>query len=46
MSLHSSNFHGGNPQHPPESPYRMNADLTKDPLIAGLEWNVHDDQVI
>merc|ERR1711929_68922 len=33
MTLHSTNHNGGNGQQP-------NADFTKDPLIAGFEWNV------
>ena len=41
-SLHSSNHHGGNPQHPPGSPTWMNTNLNENPLIAGLEWNVQD----
>ena len=41
-SLHSSNHHGGNPQHPEGSPTRMNTNLNENPLIAGLEWNVKD----
>jgi hypothetical protein len=27
-------------QHPPLSPLHVNADLSMDPLIVGLEWNV------
>jgi len=42
MSLHSTNHFGGGPQHPPKNPLYMNADLTKDHLIAGFEWNVQD----
>jgi len=45
MSLHSSQFHGGNPQHPPENPYRPNSDFSQNPIIAGLEWNVQDTQI-
>ena len=41
MSLHSTNHHGGGPQHPPENPYSLeNVDLTQDVLIAGFEWNL------
>ena len=41
MSLHSTNHHGGGPQHPPENPYSFeNVDLTQDVLIAGFEWNL------
>ena len=45
---HTGNEAGGTetdlcwPQHPPENPYSLNADLTRDPLIAGFEWNVQD----
>jgi len=42
MSVHSTNHFGGAPQHPPNQPVDMRADFTKDPLIAGLEWNVQD----
>ena len=45
MSLHSPKYHDDNPQHPPEHPYRLDTDLSEDPIIAGLEWNVHHDQV-
>jgi len=44
MALHSSTSPPGG-VHPPDSPYRMNSDLTQDPLIAGLEWNIHSDKV-
>jgi len=43
MSLHSTNHWGGGPQHPDKNPLHMNADLTKDHLIAGFEWNKRDD---
>ena len=43
MSLHSTNHWGGGPQHPPNNPFYMNADLTKDHLIAGFEWNVRNE---
>jgi len=43
MSLHSTNHSGGRPQHPPKNPFYMNADLTRDPLIAGFEWNVRNE---
>ena len=42
MSLHSTHFHGGNPQHPPANPLQINANLDATPLIAGFEWNVQD----
>ena len=42
MALHSTQFHGGNPQQPPANPYQINADLDLTPLIAGFEWNVQD----
>jgi len=41
-SLHSTNHHGANPQHPPNQPKWMNSNLDESPLIAGLEWNVQD----
>jgi len=40
MTLHSTNHNGGNGQHPDAGSYQANADFTKDPLIAGFEWNV------
>merc|ERR1719450_57178 len=43
MSLHSTNHFEGRPQHPPKNPLYMNADLTRDHLIAGFEWNVQND---
>merc|ERR1712236_80872 len=43
MSLHSTNHWGGEPQHPPKNPIQMNADLTRDHLIAGFEWNVRNE---
>merc|ERR1719206_662060 len=43
MSLHSTNHWGGGPQHPDKNPLHMNADLTRDHLIAGFEWNKRDD---
>jgi len=44
MSLHSTNHWGatGGPQHPPNNPIYVNADLAHDHLIAGFEWNVQD----
>jgi len=44
MSLHSTNHWGatGGPQHPPNNPIHVNADLAHDHLIAGFEWNVQD----
>merc|ERR1712072_1269078 len=45
MSLHSTKYHAANPQHPPEQPYHLDTDLSEEPIIAGLEWNVHDDKV-
>ena len=46
MSLHSTNHHGGGPQHPPENPYHLqNVDLIQNILIAGFEWNIHDEQI-
>ena len=44
MALHSTNHYGGYPQHPPLSPIHMSADLSRDPLAAGLEWNVLEDE--
>jgi len=43
MSLHSTNHHGGGPQHPPDSPFKINADVTETPAIFGFEWNVRED---
>ena len=43
MSVHSTNHWGGGPQHPPKNPLYMNADLTKDHIIAGFEWNVRNE---
>ena len=40
MSIHSTNFNGGNPQHPPGDPFHINANLDEAPLWAGFEWNV------
>jgi len=40
MTVHSTNHNGGNGQHPDQGPYYANADFTRDPLIAGFEWNV------
>ena len=44
MSLHSTNHYGGSAQHPPLSPLHVTTDLSRDPLIAGLEWNVLEDE--
>ena len=33
-------------QHPPLIPLHVNADLSRDPLIAGLEWNVQEEDLI
>ena len=42
MSLHSTILN----QHPPGSPYHLqNVDLSQDVLIAGFEWNLHDEQI-
>lgn len=43
MSIHSTHHHGGRAQHPPKNPIHINADLTKDHLIAGFEWNVRNE---
>ena len=43
MTIHSTNHNGGNGQHPSDNPYNLNADLTRDPLIAGFEWNIRPD---
>lgn len=43
MSAHSTHHHNGEPQHPPNQPFRMNADFTEDQLIAGFEWNVQEE---
>ena len=45
MTLHSTHHYGENGQHPKPSSYQANADFTKDPLIAGFEWNVKRNQV-
>ena len=39
MSLHSTNHHGGNAQHP-SGDVNPNADFSHDGAILGLEWNV------
>ena len=44
ISLHCTNHYGGSAQHPPLSPLHDNTDLSRDPLIAGLEWNVLEDE--
>ena len=44
MTTHSTNHNKANGQHPPKSSYSANADFTRDPLIAGLEWNVQPDK--
>ena len=44
-SVHSASRHGGNPRHPPNNGKALDADLTKDPLICGVEWNLHDNQI-
>jgi len=43
MSLHSTNHFAGGPQHPPDSPFRLDTDLTEVPGIFGFEWNVRED---
>lgn len=40
MTIHSTNHNGGNGQHPDQSSYWANSDLTQHPLIAGFEWNI------
>jgi len=40
MTVHSTNHHGGNGQHPSHSSFYANADFTENPLIAGFEWNI------
>ena len=44
-ATHSKSRHGGNAQHPPNNGKHINADLTKDPLICGVEWNIHGHQI-
>ena len=39
MSLHSTNHHGGDAQHP-SGDVNPNADFSHDGAILGLEWNV------
>ena len=42
MTLHSTNLH----LNPPKNPYQLqNVDLSQDILIAGFEWNLHDEQI-
>ena len=44
-ATHSKSRNGGNPQHPPNNGKHINADLTRDPLICGVEWNIHGSQI-
>merc|ERR1719508_173047 len=43
MALHSANNHGVNGQHPPNSPVHLETDMSKIPVIFGLEWHVKAD---
>lgn len=45
MTTHSTHRNGGNGQHPQQRYFQANADFTQDPLICGLEWNVHGDVI-
>ena len=42
MSAHSTNHHGGGPQHPGKNPIYMASDFTTTPLVCGMEWNIRD----
>merc|ERR1719186_2193174 len=43
MTLHSTNHHGAYGQHPSHNPLHLDTDMTKIPVIFGLEWNVKVD---
>jgi len=43
MALHSTNNHGVNGQHPPNNPVQLETDMTKIPVIFGLEWHIKAD---
>jgi len=43
MALHSTNNHGVNGQHPPNNPVHLETDMTKIPVIFGLEWHIKAD---
>ena len=40
MTVHSTHHNGGSGQHPSQSSFTANSDLTENPLIAGFEWNI------
>ena len=42
MELHSTNHHSGAAQRPPGSPIDLEADLSVDPITAGLEWEISE----
>merc|ERR1719186_244204 len=44
MTLHSTNHHGAYGQNPPHNPLHLNTDMTKIPVIFGLEWHVKADE--
>merc|ERR1719232_33195 len=44
MTTHSTNHYGGNGQHPSKGgTLNVNSDFTKDPLVAGFEWNIREE---
>jgi len=40
MALQSTNNHGVNSRHPSNNPVQLETDMTKIPVIFGLEWNI------
>jgi len=45
MTLHSTRHHGSGGVHPPNNPFKADADFTHVPGIFGFEWNINDHQI-